>query len=171
MNSLPIGPRTSPPLISLTWSRQTIRLKIITFPAESCGDELIISAENNTNQACPHCKPYLLKWNEEEDFKSKILDLIKYVPVRPLDAKQGCQFKKAVRDLLIFTSKKEDGSDVVTRVADVFSQRHSQILNTPAETVFFWDPDQYEIIKHDKKLVPLKGGKYVIFTGVEDTGL
>ncbi len=49
MNYLPIGPRTSPPLTSLTLGGQTIRLKIITFPTESCGDELIISAENNTN--------------------------------------------------------------------------------------------------------------------------
>ncbi len=47
MNSLPIGPRTSPPLTYLMLSRQTFRLKIITFLAENCGDELIISAENN----------------------------------------------------------------------------------------------------------------------------
>ncbi len=50
MNSRPIGPRTSPPLTSLILSQQTFRLKITTFPAESCGDELIISAENNTNR-------------------------------------------------------------------------------------------------------------------------
>ncbi len=49
MNSLSIGPRTSPPLTSLMLSRQTFRLKIITFPAESCGYELIISSENNAN--------------------------------------------------------------------------------------------------------------------------
>ena len=45
----PSCPRTSPLLTSLTLSQQTIRLIIITFPAESCGTELIISAENNTN--------------------------------------------------------------------------------------------------------------------------
>ena len=49
MNSLPIGLRTPPPLIYLILSRQTFSLKIITFPAESCGYELIISAENNTS--------------------------------------------------------------------------------------------------------------------------
>ncbi len=49
MNSLHIGPRTSPPLTSLMLSRQTFRLKIITFPAESCGDKIIISTENYTN--------------------------------------------------------------------------------------------------------------------------
>ena len=48
-NSLPIGPRTSPPLTSLMLSQQTFRLKIIAFSSESCGDELIISAENNTS--------------------------------------------------------------------------------------------------------------------------
>ncbi len=48
MNSLPIGPRSSPLLTSLMLSQQTFRLKI-TFPAESCGYELIISAENNTS--------------------------------------------------------------------------------------------------------------------------
>ena len=47
MNSLPIGPRTSPPLLML--SQQTFRLKIITSNAERCGYELIISAENNAN--------------------------------------------------------------------------------------------------------------------------
>ncbi len=47
--SLPIVPRTPPLLTSLMLSLQTFRLKIITFPAESCGDELIIKAENNTN--------------------------------------------------------------------------------------------------------------------------
>ncbi len=50
MNSLPIGPRTSPSLTSLMSSRQTFRMKIIAFPAESCGDELKISAENNTSR-------------------------------------------------------------------------------------------------------------------------
>ncbi len=49
MNSLPIGPRTSPPLASLMLSRQTFRPEIIPFPAESGGYELTISAENNTN--------------------------------------------------------------------------------------------------------------------------
>ncbi len=49
VNSLHIGPRTSPPLTSLMLSRQTFKLKIITFLAKSCGSELIISAENNTN--------------------------------------------------------------------------------------------------------------------------
>ncbi len=49
MNSLPIGPRTPPPLTSLMLSRQIFRLKIITFLTESCGDELLISAENNTS--------------------------------------------------------------------------------------------------------------------------
>ena len=49
MNSLPIGPRTSPPLTSLMLSRQTFRLKITTSLAESCGYELIISAEDNAN--------------------------------------------------------------------------------------------------------------------------
>ncbi len=50
MNSLPIGPKPLPPLTSLMFSQQTFRLKIITFPAESCGYELIISAENNANR-------------------------------------------------------------------------------------------------------------------------
>ncbi len=45
MNSLPIGPRTSPPLTPLMLSRQTFRLKIITFPAESSGYELLISTK------------------------------------------------------------------------------------------------------------------------------
>ena len=53
MNSLPIDPRNSPPLTSLMLSQQTLRLKIITFLAESCGDELIISTENNTNHVQP----------------------------------------------------------------------------------------------------------------------
>ncbi len=48
--SLPIAPKTSPPLTSLLLSQQTFRLKIIAFSAEGCGDELIISAENNTSQ-------------------------------------------------------------------------------------------------------------------------
>ena len=48
--SLPIGPRTSLLLTSLMLSQQTLRLKLIAFSAESCGDELIISAENNTSR-------------------------------------------------------------------------------------------------------------------------
>ncbi len=49
-HSLPIGPRISPLLTSLMLSQQTLRLKLIAFSAESCGDVLVINAENNT---CP----------------------------------------------------------------------------------------------------------------------
>ena len=108
---------------------------------------------------CPQCVPYLFKWNGEEDFKRKIKTIIKDVPRKPLDVNQGQQFKSVVRDLLIFTSKRDDGSDAETRVADALFHRHSQIVNAPAETVFFWDPAQYDIIKDNKKLVILRGRK------------
>ena len=111
------------------------------------------------SEACPDCKPFLLKWMGEEDFQAKIRDLLKAVPRKPQGEEEKGLFKNAVRDLLIFTSRRDDGSDGKTRVADAFFQRHSQIVNTPAETVFFWDPEQYDIIKQDKKLVLLKGSK------------
>ena len=42
-------------------SQQTLRLEIIAFSAESCGDKSIISAENNTSQwlllCCGLCPP------------------------------------------------------------------------------------------------------------------
>ena len=110
------------------------------------------------SEDCQKCQPYLLKWSEKKDFKAKILTLIKDVPAEPLNLSH---FKNAVRDLLIFTSKREDGSDAEIRVADAFFQRHNQIINTPAETVFFWDPEQYDIIKKDKKYVILRGSKYL----------
>ena len=67
MNSLPIGPRTSPPLTSLKLSQQTFRLKIITFPTESCVYiyELIISAGNNASRF-----PVVYKKEGAEEFSS-----------------------------------------------------------------------------------------------------
>ena len=110
------------------------------------------------SEKCPNCAPYLLKWNGENDFKAKFQELIKDVPRKPLGEDQRRQFKDAVRDLLIFTSKKENADDMETRVADAFALRHHQLVNTPAKTAFFWDPEQYDIIREDKKLVLLEGG-------------
>ncbi len=110
--------------------------------------------------ACLKCKSFLLHWSNGEEFKAKIMDLLKGVPSKPEGEEKTNQFMNAVRDLLIFTSKSEDGTNMETRVADAFFQRHCQIVNTPAEAVFFWDPEQYDIIKEDKKLVLLNGRKF-----------
>ena len=109
--------------------------------------------------SCPECQPYLFKWTGEEDFKAKIKDFTNVVPRKPLNVRQSGQMRGAVRDLLIFTRSREDGSDAENRVADAFFQRHTQIISAPAETVFFWDPGQYEIIKDNRQLVILKGGR------------
>ncbi len=62
---LPIGPRTSPPLTSLMLSRQTFRLKIMTFPAESWGDELILSAETNTSHGDSTSSKMAFLWHQK----------------------------------------------------------------------------------------------------------
>ena len=56
VHSLPIGPGTSPPLISVTLSQETLRLSIITFPAHCVG--LVIRAGNN--RSCPFLPSFFL---------------------------------------------------------------------------------------------------------------
>ncbi len=50
MNSLLIGPGTSPPLTTLILSREILRLDILTFLAETC-EELLIRTGSNMSQA------------------------------------------------------------------------------------------------------------------------
>ncbi len=108
------------------------------------------------SEECPRCQPYLLKFEGVASFLEKFHELIQ--PPRLADTSFS-SFKNIIRDLLIFTSKRENCSDAEERVADAYAIRHSQFMNTPAETVFFWSPEQYDIIKLDKKFVVLKGGE------------
>ncbi len=108
------------------------------------------------SEECPRCQPYLLKFEAEKSFLEKFHELIQPLS---LDDLSPSSFKNVVRDLLIFTSKREDCRDAEERVANAYAIRHSQFMNTPAETVFFWSPEQYDIIKRDKKFVVLGGGE------------
>ncbi len=109
------------------------------------------------NVDCPQCQTYLLQWTAEKEFQSKLQELLKDAPKTPETEEQKDQFKNAVRDLLVFTSRRSGLVDIETRVSDAYAQRHILHLNTPAEAVFFWDPKQYDIIRVDKKLVLLQG--------------
>ncbi len=74
------------------------------------------------------------------------------------DGDAEVRFRSTVRDLLIFTSRKDGAQCTENRVADAFATRHAQFVNTPAETVFFWSPDQYDVLQ--RQFVILKGGTY-----------
>ncbi len=111
------------------------------------------------SEHCSKCSPYLLKYTGEQSFIKKLLALLENVPTIPVNELQRGAFRAAVRDLLIFTSSKADASDTELRVADAFAQTHARYINTPAKTVFFWDPDQYDILKHDIKFLVLAGGE------------
>ena len=136
------------------------------------------------SEACSNCQPYLLKFESQQKFVGHFQNLIsKERP--PPDEKTGggvttaffrehnswheimkdiplniIQFRDVVRDLLIFTSKESDASDIETRVSDAFSLRHAQFINTPAKSVFFWDPDQYEILKQEAIRRQISGGEH-----------
>ncbi len=107
----------------------------------------------------PCCGPFLLKYDDEEAFVQKLLALLTDIPGVPATEKDKAVMRATVRDLLIFTSKREDVADAESRVANAFAMTHAQYMNTPAKTAFFWDPDQYETFKGDNKLLLIKGGK------------
>ncbi len=107
------------------------------------------------SEKCPTCGLFLLKFEERAAFLGKFHALLQSLG-RPSGE---AQFKSVVRDLLVFTSEKADCGDVGDRIADAYSTRHAQFMNTPAETAFFWSPAQYDIIKRDKRFVLLKGGE------------
>ncbi len=105
---------------------------------------------------CSNCDPYLLKFESVDGFLDKFHSLLHSTA----NTTPHERFKSIVRDLLICTSEREDCQDVRDRVANAYARRHNQFLSTPAETVFFWSPEQYDIIKQDRKFVCLNGGKF-----------
>ncbi len=87
-------------------------------------------------ETCQTCSPYLIKF--DAGFLSK------FAAIMPEAAKDDSEkFKCVVRDLLTLTSPKTGSK---SRVADAYATRHSQFLNTPAEAVFFWSPEQYGVL-------------------------
>ena len=134
------------------------------------------------SETCVHCKPYLLKFESQEKFLEKFRQVVVRKGEPPEDNEATSKatvflremnewkettrsvslsiiaFRGVIRDLLIFTSKEPDASDIVTRVSDAFAHRHRQFVNTPANSVFFWDPTQYEIIQHNNQQLKISGG-------------
>ncbi len=100
---------------------------------------------------CSDCKPYLLRLKREGEFLDSFATLLKLTSP-PTSTER---FKSVVRDLLIISSSPAKGYEgIESRVADAFATRHSQFIETPAKTAFFWSPEQYGILKK----------KFLIFT-------
>ncbi len=114
------------------------------------------------SERCDTCGPFLLKYEKNESFLEKLQALLPKEQNACTD-EAYTKFKSVVQDLLILSSESKDCSDAEDRVANAFARRHTQFMNTPAETIFFWSPDQYDLLKKDQKLLLLKGGNNAMF--------
>ena len=113
-------------------------------------------------EKCDSCSKYVLKFDSRDTFVKKLRHLLEGTPMKPESDEKRVSFKTKVRDLLLFTSKMKSGGDAAHRVADAYFKHHEAFKCTPRETVFFWNPVQYDIIKQDPQFCPIQGGTYTV---------
>ena len=103
---------------------------------------------------CEVCSQYSIKFIDQ---KKLLQDLHASMPseahVPDVEA-----LMETVRDLLIYTSPVPGAEK--ERVADAFAKRHDMLFTTPAESVFFWSPQQYDILQ--RETVILQGGTHTL---------
>ena len=108
-------------------------------------------------EECSNCSQYLLKFDTKEGFLDKLMTCLTGTAVKPKSQILRDTFKAKVRDLLLYSSKR--GGNEEDRVADAYSTYHELITSTPGETVFFWNPLQYDTIKQNPQFCTISGGE------------
>ncbi len=117
-----------------------------------------IDRDYEESESCENCADYFLRFGNQGEFLRRFLGLLEKIPKVPESQVAAASFRTTVRDLLLFTSRREARVGV-TRLADAFAQMPVNFVQTDAKKMFVWHPDQYAVASSEKRFAKITGGK------------